>query len=80
MPNSNLSNFVAAEIRAEMGRQELTPHELAEKTGISDNTIRRTIRGKRDFTFSELLSIGEALGVEIAELITRGSRVRDEAA
>ena len=48
-------------LRAEMTRHGVTAGDLARATGRTDRCIRDKISQKRDFTFSEALTIRETL-------------------
>ncbi|BAU96860.1 hypothetical protein N24_2598 [Corynebacterium suranareeae] len=53
----------------------MSQRELAEKTGISQPTLNRIIRGDRSAKMPEILLIADALGCTVAELT--GSAVAD---
>ncbi|WP_280245532.1 helix-turn-helix domain-containing protein [Nocardia abscessus] len=54
---------VARHLKAERVRRGLLQADLAEKTGLAINTIRRLESGEREMKFSQLFAIAEALGV-----------------
>lgn len=61
-----------AEVRAEMGRQNVKPQELAEKAGIAPSQVSRKITNEqRVLDIDEAVAIGNALGVPAWELLRR---------
>jgi transcriptional regulator with XRE-family HTH domain len=60
---------VAAEIRAEMGRQQVSNAALAELLGVSEMWVSRKKRGLTPLTLDEVQRIAEVLDVEVAELL-----------
>lgn len=70
-----------AEVRAEMGRQNLKPAALAEMSGVAEATISRKItREQRALTIPEALQIAEALNVPAWELMRRAAAEAEAAA
>lgn len=67
-----LARAVAAEVRAEMARQEMTGIELSRVTGLSNNYLARRLRGEFPFTLNDLEPVASALRVSPAELFSRG--------
>ena len=66
-----LGSQVAAEVRAEMARQDITRATLAVATDIPPYTLSRRLSGTGDLTVTELMRIAGALGVPAADLIER---------
>lgn len=64
-----LSQRVAAEIRAEMGRQEINNAALAELLGVSEMWVSRKKRGLTPLTLPEVEQIAEVLEVPVAALL-----------
>lgn len=62
---------LAAEVRAEMARQQVNNPRLADATGIPRVTLWRRLRADSDFTVDELMSVAEFLGLSVQELIDR---------
>lgn len=56
-------------IRAKMKEKGFTQEEVAQKIGISGNSLSRKILGKRDFRLSEIKALCEILGIENAHEI-----------
>lgn len=62
---------IAAEIRAEMGRQKYGPVKLAAATRIPRSRLARRLSGQTPFNTDELVAVTTALDVTIAEVIRR---------
>ncbi|MDN6428427.1 MAG: helix-turn-helix transcriptional regulator [Propionibacterium sp.] len=71
---------IASEIRAEMGRRNVGPSEIAESTGINRKRISNTINSHREPTLTELVEIGEALGVPAWEILRRTQEAPEKVA
>lgn len=56
-------------IRAEMGRNNLTIKKLAKNLGLSTNSISFKLNGKREFTLSEIESIADIFGCSLDYLV-----------
>lgn len=52
-------------LNAELSRRDLTVEKLALLIGMNYNTLRLKLKGERRLTFSEALSIKQALHVTI---------------
>ena len=62
---------VAAEIRAELARQNKSKASLAQAAGISPDTLRRRLNGVYPFAIEEVDAICFFLGIPIAEFVAR---------
>lgn len=62
---------IAAEVRAELARQNKTHTSLAKATGISVDTLRRRLTGRSSFNAEELGSACRFLGISLDEIIGR---------
>lgn len=60
---------VAAHLRAERARADLTQAQLAEKAGLSEITIYRIEKGQRTMQLSQLVAIADALNVKPGEFL-----------
>jgi len=60
---------VAAEIRAEMARRNVTQRALSEATGMHVAALGARLKGRRPITVDELTTIAIALDVEPADLM-----------
>ncbi len=65
---------VAAEVRAEMGRQDVNGAQLAQRLGVSEMWVSRRIRGITPLTVSELADVAKALAVPIAKFLPEPER------
>lgn len=63
---------VAAEVRAEMGRQRLTGRAIARRLGWSDFYISRRLRGEVPFNINELAALAAVLEVPVTAFIPDG--------
>lgn len=52
-----------SELRAEVGRQNMTYAALARKSGINPSTMSRRLKGKTQFTLPEIWGIANALSL-----------------
>lgn len=57
------------EFRAALARAEITAAELAEKIGLSPQSMSYKINNVREFTLSELQKIREVLNLSPADII-----------
>ena len=62
---------IAGEIRAELGRQNLTYSALAAAIGMSPSTLSRRLVGIKPFDIEELQSIAQFLGIKLSDLTER---------
>lgn len=67
--SQNPTHSVAAEVRAELGRQGHTNAWLAEQLGVSEMWVSRRLRGLTRFTEDDLKRIGNALAIPPADLL-----------
>lgn len=63
---------VAAEVRAEMGRQRVSQRRIAEVIGLSQQAVSRRLSGEVPFDVAELGRIAAELGV-LADVFLRNS-------
>lgn len=78
MPNRNLTQRVAREVRAEMARQGLSSAFVASRIEMGLNTFYRSCRGERSFQISELELLARVLNVPVITLLREA--LRQEAA
>lgn len=62
---------IAAEIRAEMGRQRISGRELARRIGKPETTVARWLRGRTPMSLAEIDALAEALHIKTVELVER---------
>lgn len=65
------TRFVAAEVRAELGRQGRDASWLAARVGVSDMWVSRRLRAITGFTVDDLLRIAAALDVPPQQFLPR---------
>lgn len=65
---------IAAEIRAEMGRQRYGVMKLATTTGIPRSRLHRKLSGRSPLDTDEVGIIATALGLSMTDLIARAER------
>lgn len=60
---------VAAEVRAEMARQNLSQQQIARQLGVSQAAISRRLTGEIPFDIAELARIAQFLGVSLTHFL-----------
>lgn len=75
--DTTLAQAVAAEIRAEAGRQEVSRAELARRSGVPLPTLRRYFYAEeREPTIDAVAAVAAALDLPASELLARAEGVR----
>lgn len=69
-----LAQRIAAELRAELGRQHMSRRTLAEKIGQSHVTVSRWVNGDGPMSLDALDAICEALHITVADLLAAVER------
>lgn len=64
-----LAQRIAAELRAELGRQEMSRRTLADRIGQNHVTVSRWVKGEGPMSFDALDAICEVLGINVADLL-----------
>lgn len=64
-----LTARAVAEIRAELGRQDLTRQGLAERLGVERNWVHYRLSGETPLRIADVERIAAALGVPIGQLL-----------
>jgi transcriptional regulator with XRE-family HTH domain len=67
--SDTLSEQVAEEIRAMLGRKRVTGRELARRLGVSQPWVSQRLTGHQEIGLNDLERIADALDVEVAELL-----------
>lgn len=62
---------LAAEIRAEMGRQKISVAELSRLSGLHRSLLHRRLGAESPLDTDELLAVAKALGLSVVELVAR---------
>lgn len=63
------AGLIAAEVRAQMGRLDVTQTQLADALGVSQVAISRRLRGAVPFDVVELSAVADLLGCSVHDLI-----------
>lgn len=71
----SLASHVAAQLRAEMARQEMPAVRLAGVLGVSDNWVIRRMRGRNPINMDDLERIATVLNVPISYFLPSTERV-----
>jgi len=66
---ASLTEQVAAEIRAQMGRRSIRQSELARTLGVTEMWLSRRLRGTQTLDLDDLEKISKALGCRIIDLL-----------
>lgn len=69
MGTSAFREAVAAEVRAEIARQNLTITDVADRAGLARSTLHRKLRGGGAFNVDEIRWIADALDVSLTQLM-----------
>lgn len=69
MDHKSVSELVADEVAAELGRRRASQEDLAAHIGLSQATVSRRLKGIGSFTIEEIQSIADFLGIPIERLI-----------
>lgn len=70
---------LAAELRAEIARRNVTGKEIAKHLGTYPEKISRTLNGSREMTVVEFVDIATAIGTDPAYILTNAiKRKRNE--
>lgn len=70
-PQPNVSPRVAANVRAELARQNKTRRELAAALRVDEHRIGKRTRGLVPFSVDEIVAVARFLGVTVEELVGR---------
>lgn len=75
----NYASAVAAQLRAERAARQLTVSQLAEKSGVTGQSLLRYLNEKRPIPVPTLYQICEGLEIPVHELVRRAeARLLDE--
>lgn len=72
---SAITNAVAALLRARTGYLSLSKAELARRTGMNREVLRRYLAGERDLPLDALFDITDALDMDPAALIQEADQI-----
>jgi transcriptional regulator with XRE-family HTH domain len=79
MTTASLPERIAAEVRAELGRQRMSQRRLAAKLDLSQAQVNDRLRGSVEFRLSELEQIAEILGVPLRQFFDAPAAVAGHA-
>lgn len=65
----DLSRAVAAEIRAQMGRADITRVELAQRLKVDNTWVGKRLNGQTEIGLTDLQRIAQALNVSVVDLL-----------
>ena len=66
---TDVRQHIAAEVRAELARQNKTQREIAEVLGLPQPSVQLRLAGKRSFRAEELAKLAESLGVPVSQFV-----------
>lgn len=67
--SASVTAAVAAEVRAEVARKQISQEKLAERVGCSRPYLQRRLTGTTPFDVAELALVAEALGVPMTQFL-----------
>ena len=65
---------IAAEIRADLARQQITWRQLALATDLPQSTVHRRLKTNQDWRLDELARICRHLDIRLVDLLSRAER------
>jgi transcriptional regulator with XRE-family HTH domain len=65
----SLAERVVGEIRAEMARQDVTQAEVAQKLGVTQQTLSKRFAGLKPFDLLEVERLADILGVPVRQFL-----------
>ncbi len=71
---STLADSVAAEVRAQLARRQLTGMALANAIGKSEMYVSRRLRGEVSFDLIDVEQAARFLGIAVADLMPAAGR------
>lgn len=72
-PSADLSQVVAAEVRALMGRHRVNQEQLARVLNVSQGQVSARLRGRTAFTLDDLRRLAEFFGTTPGALLGDGT-------
>lgn len=73
MPHVTDRDRIAAEVRAELGRQGKTQRQVAELVGMTQQSLALRLAGTRSFRAEEIALLAEKLGVPVDRFLSAPS-------
>lgn len=74
--NNGANATVAANIRGELGRLDVTQSELAHYLGLSEMAVSRRMKGYTEFSSTEIQAIADYFGMTPGDLFAEQQRKR----
>lgn len=71
---SSLTDTVAAEVRAELARRNISRTDAAAHLGMSRTLLWQRLRGESPFTVAELEALAELLDVPVSQFLPTSAR------
>jgi transcriptional regulator with XRE-family HTH domain len=65
VPDDSVRLAIAAEVRAELARQQLTQRDVAKMLGMLQPSVQKRLAGDVPFRAEELVMLAAALGVPV---------------
>lgn len=69
MPTNQTAERIAANVRAEAARRQVTQTMLADRLGLTQPGMSRRMLGRVPFSAAELAAVAEVLSVSVVDLI-----------
>ena len=69
-----ITQRVAANVRAELARNELRQDKVVSALCLSQSAVSRRLKGQVDFTVTELSVVAKLVGLEPQDLLAAGAR------
>ena len=69
MPDVTDRERIAAEVRAELGRQNKTQRQVAEQLGMTQQSLNLRLMGVRSFRAEEIAKLADVLGVPASQFL-----------
>ena len=69
MPTATTAQRIAATVRAELARRQISGAKLAEQLGWSQPYVQRRLSGRVAFDVDELGRIADVLSIDLADLV-----------
>lgn len=71
---NDIQAALVAQVKAEMGAQDMRQKDMAAKVGMQTSTLSRYLSGERDIPMPVVFSFADALGLSVIELVQRAER------
>jgi len=75
---TRLSKRIALTILVRLDELNWKQKELAEKIGVKPQQVNKWVKGNENFTLETLVLLGEVLGVELIDVVTKSSTNKRE--